>query len=101
LLPSTLSFGNVKVGQTSAPQTVTLTNNDGSVKISGWSITSGFAVASTTCSVGQTLTTGQSCTFDIVFQPTNTGSQTGTFTLFDNAKGSPQKVKLSGTGTRR
>ena len=99
LLPSTLPFGNVKAGQTSAPQTVTLTDNDGTVTISGWSISSGFAVVGSTCP--SQLTSGQSCTYTIVFQPKTTGNVSGTFTLFDNAKGSPQKVKLTGTGTRK
>jgi len=103
LLPSSLSFGNVKVGSTSAPQTVTLNNQDGLLKVSGWSISSGFAVTSGgTCPTPPfQLLPGQSCTYMIVFKPKYTGKTTGLFQVFDNAKGGSQKVTLTGTGTTK
>src|SRR5208282_953199 len=80
LTPSSLDFGSVKTGQTSAPQTVTLTDVDDGVTISGWSIASGFAVTANTCP--SNLTSGQSCTYTIVFSPKVTGSQSGLFQVF-------------------
>jgi len=41
---------------------------------------------------------GGSCTVQVTFTPTATGSRTGSLTIMDNAPGSPQSVSLSGTG---
>ncbi len=49
LSPSPVDFGSVAVGQTSSPQTLTLLDGDGTVTISGWSISSNFTVLSENC----------------------------------------------------
>ena len=39
------------------------------------------------------------CTINVTFTPTAGGARTGTLTFTDNARGSPQTVPLTGTGT--
>ena len=46
-----------------------------------------------------TLNPGASCTISVTFKPSVKGTLTGSVSVTDNAPGSPQKVKLTGTGT--
>jgi Abnormal spindle-like microcephaly-assoc'd, ASPM-SPD-2-Hydin len=95
---TTLSFGNQLVATTSAPQTVTFTNNGNqTLTISNLVASSGYAISTTTC--GASLAAAASCAVSVTFTPTVTGSQPGTLTMTDNAFDSPQVVTLSGTGT--
>jgi hypothetical protein len=98
LLPSSINFGNQKVGTTSNPRTVTV-SNPGSAPLRIASITSSgdFAVATNTCPA--TLTTGTNCTISVTFTPTVTGKRTGAVIIKDSAHDSPQKVALTGNGT--
>jgi hypothetical protein len=50
-----------------------------------------------TCPVS--LAAGSSCTISVTFSPQVNGTATGTISVSDNAKGSPQTVSLGGTGT--
>jgi hypothetical protein len=45
-----------------------------------------------------TLAAGSFCTVSVTFTPSAAMKQTGTLTITDNAHGSMQTVKLSGTG---
>jgi len=101
LTPTSLSFGSVKVGTTSAAKTVTLKN----VGTTAITITS-IAIAGTeagdfgqthTCS--SSLAAGASCTISVTFKPTTTGARSATLKVTDSAAGSPQQVALSGTGS--
>src|SRR5208282_4506908 len=38
------------------------------------------------------------CTISVFFDPSSSGTQTGTLTITDNAPGSPQTIQLSGAG---
>jgi Abnormal spindle-like microcephaly-assoc'd, ASPM-SPD-2-Hydin len=96
LTPASESFGTVVVGATSKAKAVTLTNG-GTATLQISSITTSGAFAQTnTC--GGTLAAGKKCTIDVTFSPTQTGAQTGTLSVYDNATNSPQTVSLSGTG---
>ncbi|HXJ91874.1 MAG TPA: choice-of-anchor D domain-containing protein [Terriglobia bacterium] len=95
--PSTLSFGTVVVGNTSASKKVTVTNNGSAVTLSSVSTSAGFAVASNTC--GTSLAAGAKCTVGVTFSPTAVGSATGTLTFTDSAPDSPQTVSLTGSGS--
>ena len=97
LSTSSLSFGTVTVGTTSAAKSVTLTNRQ-TVALSMGSIAAsvGFAVASNTC--GASIAAGTSCTVGVTFSPTAAGSVAGTLAFTDSAATSPQVVSLSGTG---
>lgn len=96
--PSTVSFGNVAMGQ-SATKTVTLTNT-GTEALS----VSGIAVAGTGFTASGphlpiSLASGQSTSISAVFKPTAGNADKGTITITSNAAGSPSLVTLSGTGT--
>jgi len=100
LLPSTLDFGMVKVGQSSHASMVTLSNGTGKkLTINRTAIGGDFKILLSTCS--STLKAGQSCNYWLIFHPQSAGTKNELFRLFDNAPHSPQKVKLHGVGTRR
>jgi hypothetical protein len=94
LLPTTLTFSRTVVGQLSAAQAVTLTNNGGAaltlIKIS----VSGPFQQTNECLTS--LAPQSSCAISVVYAPTATGSQTGTLTVFDAIQ--TQTVALSGIG---
>ena len=97
LSPTSLSFGNGAVNNTSAAKTVTLKNTGtATLDVSDIAPSADFAVSSTTC--GSTLAAGKTCKVGVTFTPTKLGSVTGTLSFTDNASGSPQTVSLSGTG---
>jgi hypothetical protein len=98
LSPTSLSFGSVAVGFTSAAKNVTLTNRQSvTLNLSSISPSTGFAVSSTTC--GASLAAGANCTISVTFSATAIGSVTGTLTVTDDAINSPQTASLSGSGT--
>ena len=99
--PPSVNFGTVKVGTTSAPHSVTVTNTESatlgltSITIGGTN-TGDFTLTGNTC--GSTLASGASCTVTITFTPTATGSRSGNVTVKDNDSSGSQKIPLSGTG---
>jgi hypothetical protein len=94
LNPTLLSFAATQVGQTSSPQTVTLTNSGGvpltSILVS---VSNGFTV-SNQCTAQ--LAANSSCLLQVQFAPTAPGSQGGILTVSDILR--TQTVTLSGTG---
>jgi hypothetical protein len=84
------------VGQTSAAQSVTVTNpGSSSVSISQLAVTGPFAQTST---CGTSLGAGASCAVSLQFEPTAAGPATGSLQLTSSAPGSPLTVPLSGSG---
>ncbi len=100
LSPKSLTFATQKVGTTSAPQNITLTNNGGgTLTISNISVTGTNAGDFTqTNNCPATLATMGTCTITVTFTPTATGSRTANVTITDNASSSPQNASLKGTG---
>ena len=100
--PAQLSFGPVVVGQTSAAQTVTVTNTAAAaaggftVGLSGQAGSGQFSVAQNTC--GTTLAAGASCSVGVVFAPTASGATTGILSFSSPAIPTPATVALSGNG---
>lgn len=94
--PISLNVGHQLVGTTSPAQPVTLTNN-GSQALTITSIvaSAGFAEAN---NCGTSLAAGASCTINVTFTPSASGTFTGTITITDNAPGSPQSVVVTGAG---
>ncbi len=91
-----LTFGRQKVGTTSEPERVLVTNT-GSAHLSIQSITaSGDFFQANLCGAG--LNIGQSCEIDVVFKPTAKGLRTGTVTITDDAGNNPQVITLTGKG---
>jgi len=101
LSASKLNFGNEMVGKISQPQIVVLTNI-GSTTLTITSIkTTGadpgdFSV-SNTC--GGSVRAGGTCNIIVRFIPTEMGARMAAVSITDNGGGSPQKIKLRGTGT--
>jgi hypothetical protein len=91
-----LAFADQRVGTTSPPQTVTLTNSGTATLNLASIVPSGDFAATDTC--GTSLAAGATCAVRVTFRPTATGSRTGALTLRDDAPGSPQVVSLSGAG---
>jgi hypothetical protein len=96
--PSTVSFGDLAVGQ-SATKTLTVTNNGTEeLTVSGISVTgTGFSASGPKLPLS--LSAGQSASISAVFKPTAGTADTGTITIASNADGSPSRIALSGTGT--
>jgi hypothetical protein len=99
-----LKFGHVRVGSTTAPQTVTLTNIGSApttiTKIAKEGIDpADFSNLTQTCTGQGPLDPGDSCTAAIAFRPTSTGTRTATLTITDTAPRNPHHVSFTGTGT--
>ncbi len=97
LSPSSLIFSPQVVGTSSAAQPVTVTNTGNTtMNLGAIQVTGDFSQVNN-CST--TLTANSSCTINITFTPTASGTRIGTLTVTDNAQGSPQTVNLSGNGS--
>jgi large repetitive protein len=98
LSASSLGFGAILEGTTSAAKLVTLTNNE-KTTLTFTSITASgdFAIVSNTC--GASIVAGAGCKVGVTFSPTATGARAGTLTFNDSAPNSPQTVSLTGTGS--
>jgi len=97
--PTSLSFGELKVGSLSDTKTVTFTNTGTStLNISKISIGGDFVQTNTCAATLNVLEVGASCTFSVSFQPTGSGDRSGSLSISSNASGSPHSVALSGTG---
>jgi hypothetical protein len=102
--PATLGFGNVAVGGSLGPKTLTITNSTAnSISILGLAASGNFALAATgknPCTTNTVLAANQSCTLSVTFTPSVQGNQSGSITITDNAAVGPttQVFDLSGTG---
>ena len=98
--PSTLAFGKVVLGETSAPQTSTVTNA-GTATVTITNIAVGgkngsFYNQTNTCPA--TLNAGQSCTITVTFAPRSVGDKNGTITISDSV--GTQVITLTGVGIK-
>jgi hypothetical protein len=102
--PTSMSFGSVNVGSTSAYTMATLTNT-GAGTLYGISFTingasaSSFSIPSNHLVCASTLAAGASCSFDVAFTPTTTGSLSASVQISNSGTSSPQTIALTGTGT--
>ena len=103
LSPMALDFGDVVVGQSSAPSPVTLTNN-GTTPLSinsldiGGAEAADFNLQNNGCLPGSILSPGLSCAFEVVFNPSASGTRSASVDLVTNAATSPDIVPLDGVG---
>jgi sugar lactone lactonase YvrE len=96
-----LSF-NGSVGETSAPQTVLLSNT-GSFSLqllSVWITGSNAGDFKVSTSCGSIIAAGATCSLTVTFLPAAVGSRTAALSLTDDANGSPQTVSLTGTALK-
>jgi streptogramin lyase len=97
LSASTLSFGAVTTGSSSAAQTVTVTNTGtAALTVANIAITGDFSDTSNGCSTS--LAPNATCQVSVIFTPAAVGSRTGSLSLTSNTSASPQSVALTGTG---
>jgi hypothetical protein len=98
--PASLTFASQVFGTASPAQTVTL-ENTGSVALTPAAIAmSGDFTETDICqSPKPPVAPGGSCTIQVTFTPTATGSRTGQMTIGANVSGGQMTVELSGTGT--
>src|SRR5208282_3015356 len=98
-----LSFGSVNVGQTSAAQSVAVSDvGNAPLNFSSILPSANFVLQSVgnDCVAGTPLAVGATCEVGVAFAPTMPGNPlTGTVTVSDDAFNTPQAVSLSGTGT--
>lgn len=100
--PGSLTFGDQKVGEPGAEQTVTVTSTSaqsltlGTATITGTDA-SAFTKKTDTCS-GATLALNQTCQIGVVPTATKVGAQTATLTVSDNGTAT-KTVPLSLTGS--
>jgi len=96
--PSQVQFASaVGVGQSSTPQTVTVTNTSGyaiaSVTVA---VTAPFTLAENNCTGA--LAAGANCSASVAFAPTAAGPATGALTVSSAVVAAPATVALAGTG---
>jgi hypothetical protein len=92
--PSALSFGSQATGTTSAAQSVTVSNpTSTAASVSSIAVTGPFAETNT---CGSSIAAGGTCTVNVTFSPTASGSASGTLTV--TAGGVTNTVALSGSG---
>ncbi|MGD0437834.1 MAG: choice-of-anchor D domain-containing protein, partial [Bryobacteraceae bacterium] len=100
LNPTSLNFGTQKSGTTSGTKLVTLKNaGTTNLTVSNITLSGNFAAGTGgTCTNTTSLGPNGTCTIAVEFKPASKGSKSGSVTITDNAKNSPQSVSLSGTG---
>jgi hypothetical protein len=99
LSPKSLHFGQIPVGQKSAPMAVTLTNLGVTLTINSISIGGQNASSFTeTNNCGNSVAMNSSCTISVTFGPTSGGNKLAKIEIADSDPTSPQTVSLAGTG---
>lgn len=100
LSTTSLVFPPQKVGTTSLPISVELTNVGATaLAFSGFTLSGPSAADFTqTNDCGSSLAAGGSCTIAVSFTPSAKGIRNASLAISDNGGGSPQKVMLTGTG---
>jgi len=95
LSASSLTFSGLAVGTASTAQTITVTNpGNGALTVASVQANGDFSQTNNCTSVAASGT----CTIQVTFTPTTSGSRTGTLTLTDSALDSPQVISLTGSG---
>jgi YVTN family beta-propeller protein len=111
LSPSSLTFGSdgagIPVDTTTPEQTVTLTNN-GSVPLAVTAVALGGSVPGNysetdNCVASSPIAAGNTCTINVTFTPTTTGTVSATLLVTDNSgdvPGTQHQVSLTGTAVQ-
>jgi len=97
--PTSLAFGSVQVGSSSASQSLTISNTGGAAATSVSLLNSDlveFVMSGNTC--GSSLGAGASCSLNVTFTPSATGAKNATLTV-SYSGGSSVAVAMSGAGT--
>ena len=95
--PASLDFGTVAVGNTSAAQTVTLTNNQSATLAIQAIAASGNYSQANNCP--SSLPAAASCTITVSFKPTVKGTLVGAISISTDAALAAQPIGLTGVGS--
>ena len=95
--PATLSFAATTVGNSSASQTVTLTNAGNSTVTISQLASSSSAFSITGLSLPLNLAAGQFTNFSVLFAPLTAGSLSGSVSVASTATNSPTTIALAGS----
>jgi hypothetical protein len=100
VIPTSLRFGSIPVGQTSAPLSATLTNRGAlPFAVNGISLTGAAASwFAQTNNCPASLAPGSSCAISVTFKPQAAASKSSKLTIATSAASTPLSVSLSGTG---
>ena len=98
LAPTSLDFGTVLIGKPGPAKAVTLTNT-GNASLGITSIAAVGVDYTETNNCGTSVASGASCTINVTFSPSASGTNPTRIDILDNASNSPQSIALSGTGT--
>jgi hypothetical protein len=100
ITPAVITFASQAVGTTSAPKTITITNNQTVAITLGYTASGDYTVTpGGTSPCGASLTGRTRCTLSVTFSPSYSGTIKGAVSVTYNAAFSPQNVSLSGIGT--
>ncbi len=99
---TSLSFAAQNLNSTSAAQTLTVSNAaaaTGALNLTTIATTAGsdFAVSGGSCQAGGSVAVGASCTINVTFTPTATGTRNGSLSIAHNGANGRTDVSLSGT----
>ena len=97
--PTSLTFASQSVATSSAPQTVTITNNLATALTPTIAANGDYAAApggTTPCT--SSLAAHAKCTFTVTFTPSAVGTRTSTVTVTDSANPGVQTLSVTGTG---
>jgi large repetitive protein len=98
LSPTSLSFGVQAVATSSASQTLTVTNTGAASLTVSSVVTTGDFGETDNCA-GASIAIDASCTVQVRFLPTLTGSRIGVLTVYGNVLGGQATASLAGTGS--
>ena len=98
LSTTSLTFAAQQVATQSTAQTITITSSGNAAVTFGSPAITGDFAETDTCA-GQTLAVNTTCTVQVTFAPTATGSRTGLLTLYANIATGQATVTLTGSGT--
>jgi len=98
--PYSLSFGDVELGMSSDPQTITLlSTGPPAPRLDKIEISGPFQQTTNCPPPPATLNTNQTCGIEVSFHPKTPGAASGTVLIFHDGSSAPLKVTLSGMGT--
>jgi len=97
LSATSLSFGNLDEGVSSAAKTITMTNYQ-EVTLTGIGVSTGNTDYTQTNTCGTSLAAGKKCTITVKFNPSIIGTDDATLSISDSASNSPQTVAMTGKG---
>ena len=98
LTPNALDFGSVIVGSTSRLALQVTNSGTAPITFTGVSASGDYSAGGTCPAPGGQLAAGASCTVQVTFAPTATGTRTGTLSVATSASTLPLTVSLTGIG---